>query len=192
MRKDGILTEEQRCLVADHMAVVHWVIVSGIHVNERIYGFSYDDLFQEGCVWLCRAAVSYDASLSQFSTYARKVVRNGLLSYCRGMCDKQRHFTRLELGEHGELVADGAAIDHVDESSAHISMLETLLLLESRKQDYSGIARLGIEALELKIKGSSIKEIAQMYDVPSSYVGAWISRSAKKLRKDRIFLDSIR
>ena len=48
-------------------------------------------------------------------------------------------------GEHGELVADGAAIDHVDESSAHISMLETLLLLESRKQDYSGIARLGMK-----------------------------------------------
>ena len=92
----------------------------------------------------------------------------------------------------GSWLHDGAAIDHVDESSAHISMLETLLLLESRKQDYSGIARLGIEALELKIKGSSIKEIAQMYDVPSSYVGAWISRSAKKLRKDRIFLDSIR
>ena len=191
MRKEGILTDEQRCLVAEHMSVVHWVIMSNIHVNERIYGFNYDDLFQEGCVWLCRAAVSYDESLSQFSTYAKKVVCNGLLSYCRGMCDKQRHFTRLELGEHGELTADGAVFHHADEFSAHISMLETLALLESTKQDYSGIARLGIEALELKLKGSSIKEIAQIYDVPSSHVGAWISRSAKKLRKDQKFLDSI-
>ena len=192
MRKDGILTEEQRCLVTEHMSVVHWVILLNIHVNERIYGFSYDDLFQEGCVWLCRAAVSYDPSLSQFSTYARKVVRNGLLSYCRTMCDKQRHFTRLEIGEQGELIADGAVLNRVDGFSAHISMLETLELLESRKQDYNGIARLGIEALELKIKCITIKEIAQMYGVPSSHVGAWISRSAYKLREDRKFLDSVR
>ncbi len=101
-------------------------------------------------MWLCRAAVSYDASLSPVFHLRKEGGTQRVLSYCRGMCDKQRHFTRLELGEHGELVADGAAIDHVDESSAHISMLETLLLLESRKQDYSGIARLGIEALELK------------------------------------------
>lgn len=70
-------------------------------------------------------------------------------------------------------------------------MMETLSLLESRKQDYSGIARLGIEALELKIKGNRIKEIAQMYGVPPSHVGAWISRSVEKLRKDQEFLDCI-
>lgn len=192
MRKEGILTDEQRCLVTEHMSVVHWVIIENIHVNERIYGFNYDDLFQEGCIWLCRAAVSYNTSLSQFSTYAKKVVRNGLISYCRGMCDKQRRFSRLEIGEHGELIADGAVLHQIDEFNAHISLVETLSLLESRKQDYSGIARLGIEALELKINGSSIKEIAQLYGVPSSHVGAWISRSVEKLRKDRKFMDSIR
>ena len=41
MRKDGILTEEQRSLVTEHMSVVHWVILMYIHVNERIYGFIY-------------------------------------------------------------------------------------------------------------------------------------------------------
>ena len=191
MRKETVLTDEQRCLVADHMSVVHWVIISNIHVNERIYGFNYDDLFQEGCIWLCRAAVSYDASLSQFPTYAKKVVQNGLFSYCRGMCEKQRHFSRLEFGEHGELLADGSVVHQVDKFRAHISMMETLSLLESRKQDYSGIARLGIEALELKIKGNRIKEIAQMYGVPPAHVGAWISRSVEKLRKDQEFLDCI-
>ena len=105
----------------------------------------------------------YDASLSQFPTYAKKWFKTGCSPIAGGMCEKQRHFTRLEFGEHGELVADGSVVHQVDESRAHISMMETLLLLESRKQDYSGIARLGIEALELKIKGSSIKEIAQMY-----------------------------
>lgn len=191
MGKDGILTEGQRCLVTKHMSVVHWAILLDIHINEKIHGFSYDDLFQEGCVWLCRTAVSYDPSLPQLSIYARKVVRNGLSPYCRTMCDKQRHFTRSEIGEQGESIVDGTVLNRIGGFSAHISVLEALELPESRKQDYNGIAQLGIEALELKVKSLTIKEITQMYGVPSSHVGAWILRPAHKLREDRKFLDSV-
>ena len=62
-------------------------------------------------------------------------------------------------------------------------MLETLLLLESRKQDYSGIARLGIEALELKIKGSSIKEIAQITSSLEATVKSRLFAAKNRLRK---------
>lgn len=191
MRKEYEFTINQEQLITENLSVVHWVIINSIHVNESVYGFSYDDLFQEGCIHLCRAAATYDVSISQFPTYAKKVVRNGLLSYCRQMCNKQRHFTRLEVGEHGELLADGEALQQIDDFNSHISLMETIALLESRKQDYHGVARLGIEALELKIKGFSIKDIAGMYQVPSSYIGAWISRSVQKLRKDPEFLKSI-
>lgn len=191
MRKEYVFTLNQEQLITENLSVVHWVIINSIHVNESVYGFSYDDLYQEGCIHLCRAAATYDVSISQFPTYAKKVVRNGLLSYCRQMCNKQRHFTRLEVGEHGELLADGEALLQVDDFNSHISLMETIALLESRKQDYHGVARLGIEALELKIKGFSIKDIAGIYQVPSSYIGAWISRSAQKLRKDPEFLKSI-
>lgn len=191
MRREYEFTRNQEKLITENLSVVHWVIMNSIHVNESIYGFSYDDLFQEGCIHLCRAAATYDVSMSQFPTYAKKVVRNGLLSYCRQMCNKQRHFTCLEIGEHGELLADGEALQQIDDFNSHISLMETIALLESRKQDYHGVARLGIEALELKIKGFSIKDIAGMYQVPSSYIGAWISRSAQKLRKDPEFLKSI-
>ena len=105
MRKDGILTEEQRCLVAEHMSVVHWVIVSGIHVNERIYGFSYDDLFQEDACGCAEPLSPMTRPCPSFPPTQGRWYATGLLSYCRGMCDKRRHFTRLELGEHGELVA---------------------------------------------------------------------------------------
>lgn len=192
MRNDREFTTVQEKLITENLSVVHWVIMGNIHVNEHIYGFGYDDLFQEGCIHLCKAAATYDVSLSQFPTYAKKVVKNGLLSYCRQMYKKQRHFIRLELGEHGELLVDGEALQQADEFNSHLSMMETIALLESRKKDYRGVARLGIEALELKIKGNSIKEIAGMYQVSSSNVGAWISRAAKKLRDDPEFLKSIR
>uniref|UniRef100_UPI0025A56372 sigma-70 family RNA polymerase sigma factor n=1 Tax=Faecalibaculum rodentium TaxID=1702221 RepID=UPI0025A56372 len=135
--------------------------------------------------------VSYDPALSKFSTYARKVVRNGLTSYCRSQCSKERRFTRLGIVEHGELTAEGLTLQQADDFETQISMLETTQLLESRARDYRGVARLGIKALELKIRGMSITEIAELYHVPPSHVGAWITRSKQKLRKDPLFLSGI-
>lgn len=189
--KERLLTAEQRELVESNLSVVQWVIRESIQVNNSIYGFEYEDLYQEGCLWLCHAAMSYNAARSQFSTYAKTVVRNGLLSYCRQICSRQKHISRLIVGEHGELVADDTVLGQRYEFAVHISDMETLDLLRSRIPDYRGVSRLGIEALELKVKGMSISEIARLYDVPPSHVGAWISRSANKLRKDHKFLSGI-
>lgn len=182
------LTPEQQRLVESNLSVVHWVIVESIHVNRTIYGMSYEDLYQEGCVWLCHAAATYNASLSLFPTYAKRVVRNGLISYCRRRCSKEKHFVHLEIGDNGELLTGEADRSAIDNTTASLSFIETLDLLESRKNAYQGVSRLGIEALALKIRGYSITDIAALYDVPPSHVGAWISRSAQKLRNDPAFM----
>lgn len=182
------LTPEQQLLVEQHLSVIHWVLIDYIHVNENIYGLGYDDLYQEGCIYLCKAAVTYRAGQSKFSTYAKSVVRNGLISYCRLMCSKQRRFSRLEAGEHGELMADGEVLESADRSASNISMLETQALLESTKKKYRGVTRLGIEALALQLQGYRITDIAAAYQVPSSHVGAWISRSRQKLQNDQKFM----
>lgn len=189
--KEIRLTSEQQMLVESNLSIVQWILRESIHVNHTIYGFEYDDLYQEGCIWLCRAAMSYDASRSQFATYAKTVVRNGLISYCRQMCSQQKQMSRLTVGEHGELAADGIILESPDEFTAQISDMETLDLLRSRAKAYQGVSRLGIEALELKVKGMTVTEIARLYGVPPSHVGAWISRSVKKLRNDRKFLSAI-
>ena len=191
MKRTIPLTNEQQKMVAANLSVVHWTIRESFHVNETIYGFGYDDLYQEGCIWLCHAAVSYNPALSKFPTYAKKVVQNGLTSYCREQCSRERHFTRLGVGEHGELTAEGSILQQADDFESRISMLEVMQLLESRARDYNGVTRLGIKALELKIGGMSITEIAKLYDVPPSHVGAWITRSKQKLRKDPLFLSGI-
>ncbi|MCM1214948.1 MAG: sigma-70 family RNA polymerase sigma factor [Lachnospiraceae bacterium] len=185
------LTPAQQELVETNLSIVRWVITESIHVNETIYGFEYDDLYQEGCVWLCHAAATYNAGLARFPTYAKKVVRNGLLSYCRQMCAIQHRLSRLTIGEHGELICDGLPLAQPDDFESRISTLETLELLASREKDYRGVAKLGIEALELKIKGMSVSEIAQLYHVPPAHVGAWISRSVQKLQKDSSFLSGL-
>ncbi|MBP1737665.1 MAG: sigma-70 family polymerase sigma factor [Oscillospiraceae bacterium] len=189
MKKDITLTPSQRALAEDHLSVVHWVIFHHIQVNESICGLSYDDLFQEGCIWLCRAAASYDTSIAQFKTFAKTVVRNGLITYCRTICKKQKRMLFLEICEQVELMADGQKLSTLtDDFDATVSYLEIVSLLESVKKDFSGVARLGVEALQLKIEGVGISEIARLYGVKPSHVGAWISRAAQKLRDNPAFL----
>ena len=57
--KDIALTDTQRDMVEANMDVVRWAIHTSVQVNEQRYGFGYDDLFQEGCIWLCKACLLY-------------------------------------------------------------------------------------------------------------------------------------
>lgn len=78
--------------------------------------------------------------------------------------------------------------DAPDGFRTRLAETETTELLHACAGDYSGVARLGVEALCLKVKGVSIAEIAALYSVPSSHVGAWMSRAVQKLRRDEKFL----
>ena len=191
MKKNLQLTSAQQLLVETNLKAVTWILRESIHPNEKIPGLGYDDLYQEGCVWLCRAAQTFDPCRAQFSTYARKVVRKGLLSYCRQQCSRQSHTAQLAADEDGNLIGRDPVV--TDESAqTPFSEMETLELLRTHAAKYSGVARLGIEALSLKVKGMSVAEIAALYDVPPSHVGAWISRGKEKLRKDPAFMSAIR
>lgn len=192
MKPIQALTKEQRTLAERHLYVTRSVIQTHIVVNETIYGFGYDDLYQEGAVCLCRAAATYRGGPASFETYARRVVRNGLISYCRQMCRKQKRQLYLQAlldpdddengCTHRELQSDDGLLDQA------LSCASALAILESVKGEYRGVALLGIEALELKIKGLSGSEIARLYGVQPNMVGAWISRAAEKLRGNQRFM----
>jgi len=193
MSKIPYLTPKQQILAAQNLSVVECVIRRHIIVNEHIYGFEYDDLFGEGCILLCKAASSYDENRGKFSTYAKRVVKNGLISYCRSMVRKQSR-QRLLLDETMKGSDISYALLLPDESDAEdwehrFSMYHTLALLNDVHNTYTGTAQLGIEALMLKISGLSGKQIAQLYGVKPNLVGAWISRAADRLKKDKRFLD---
>ena len=52
------------------------------------------------------------------------------------------------------------------------------------KQHHTGIALKGIEALELRYKGYTGKEIAALYHTSPKSVFSWISRAKQKLRQN--------
>lgn len=190
--KDIALTDAQRDMVEANMDTVRWAIRTSIQVNEQLYGFGYDDLFQEGCIWLCKAAVTYDPEGgASFPTYAQKVVENGLRTYCRLMRSKERRsFSVSEIfdAEADDRCAMAAGIRSFQEQLAEV---DALSLLESAKQQYDGVARLGIEAMQLKFVGLSNSDIAAHYGVKTNYLGAAIHRAAERLRSNRDFLKSL-
>ena len=175
----------QRNLVETHMDVVKWVILKHIKINESVVGLGYDDLYQEGCAALCKAAYSFDGSV-KFITYAHVVVKNALISYCRSIVRKN---TGADLSlEALDTYAHDSALSVYDPVDRLLIDAELLELLESLKEEYLGTARLGIEALILKIKGYSGADMARMYGAKPTLVGAWISRAAKKLRQNKRFM----
>ena len=187
MKFDFVLSQEQQALAESNLAVIDKVIARCIHANESVCGLGRDDLYQEGAAALCKAAATYDGTSAQFSTYATTVVRNHLLNYCRAVNASQRSLPAVSLDDNGQ--EDGrpppcpepSVPDGVDDL---LIRLDTADLLADCKRRYTGVARLGVEALEWKVKGLTGADIARLYGAKPNEVGAWISRAAQKIRKD--------
>ena len=186
-KKDIPLDERQRALAEESLPLVRWTIQQYIACNEGVVGLGFEDLCQEGAVALCRAAVSYREGGVSFKTYAITVIRNYLIDYCRGVAKSVSE----QMPISNELSDDTSApqADLPDSASnfeeEHIGRLWTLELLEKRKAVYSGVAKQGVEALELKIlKDYGPTDIAQLYHTEPKLVGAWISKAKKRIQQD--------
>lgn len=186
MKNLSPMNDVQRKMVEENLELVKYTINTAIIVNRAIYGFEYDDLYQEGCILLCKAAARYDSQKGVlFSTFAQKVVANGLRTYCRLMCNKQKRIVSADT-VYKQMCLDCFYI--TDETERVISEIDIMNLLGTLKSQYTGIVYQGIEALEWKVKGYSGTEIARMYGVKPNLVGAWISKAVKKLEQNRMFI----
>jgi len=187
MKYDFVLTPEQQTLAEQNLPLVDKVIARYIHTNESVCGLGCEDLRQEGCLALCRAAATYDGLSAQFTTYATTLIRNHLTDCCKAVSARLRNLPALPLdaGPPEESRPPGFPEPSVEDGvDALIDRLDADALLSDCKRRYSGVARLGIEALELKIRGYSGADIARLYNTKPSHVGAWISRAAQKIRNE--------
>lgn len=181
------MTPEQQLLVASHLHLVDTVIRTRIQTDENTVGLSYEDIRQEGCILLCNAVQTHNPNIAQLSTYATKVIYNGLISHCRSVKRYQTTTSSLpltQMADRLEIAQDKVAADQMES-------IELESLLDTYLQQYCGVTRLGIEALVMKANGMGVTEIARLYQVPPSHVGAWITRAKKQLKNNRQFLDDI-
>ena len=178
-----ILTSEQQQLVEENLDLPDILLRTKIHPNETIRGMEFEELYQCGCLALCRAAATYDHS-TQFRTYASRVVYNAMIDQCR---TAQKHYGNTL--SYDAVVGDDEdsysiflqASDAVDET---VLAGELMKLLDEAKKTYKGAVLKGIEAIELQLKGYSGAEIARMYGVKNNNVTSWISKARAALGKE--------
>ena len=175
MSVEFTLNDLQRQRVEDHLALVEQVLRRSIKTNETVDGMGHDDLYQEGCIALCRAAVSYREEMGSFPAYAKVVIRNHLLDRCREIQSVRKKLPLVSLDAFAEMgVPEPVSPFHTEDLLSHF------------RNRYHGTARLGIEAMELQVRGYSCADIAKLYQKKPNYIGACISRAAEKLRRERI------
>lgn len=180
------MTEAEQNLVVNHLYLVRNLILYRSGYQKGIVGLEYEDLYQTGCIALCKAATSYQKGRgASFKTYATRVISNQLL-------DHRRHFGYIQ----SRLCYLDAPASHSDENRHYLDLIpaskesalyseaELLDILGQVKDRYTGIIRKGIEAIELKCKGYSNTEIANIYKVQSNHIAAWISRARQRLKAD--------
>ena len=103
MSMEFTLNDLQRRRVEEHLALVEQVLRRSIKTNETVDGMGHDDLYQDGCIALCRAAVSYREEMGAFPAYARTVIRNYLLDRCREIQSARKNLPLLSLDAFAEM-----------------------------------------------------------------------------------------
>ena len=66
------LTEQQQKLVEENMGLVGKVIKDKVHGLNNMFFYTYEDLFQIGCIGLSKAAATDKGGV--FSTYAYRLI----------------------------------------------------------------------------------------------------------------------
>ena len=164
------LNDEQRALVERNTGLVGQVIKDKARNISGIGVFTYQDLFQIGCVGLCKAAAEYQGA-GRFSTYAYVIIRNEIFSALAKATASAKHETAL--------IPDGlpANMQSNDNAADIQQMLDTALA------QASGVTAKGIKAIRLLTQGYSCKEIGErMGGVDANNVTAWVSRARKFLK----------
>ena len=136
-------------------------------------GENMDDLFQIGCIGLCKAAATDKGGT--FSTYAYRLIWNEI-------CDALIYSTRRQATELSSdmipLVAENPTVSIADVAT----QLDVQAALKAAKQKASPCVIKGIDAMIQMAEGRSSKEIGNEFGVSANLVCAWVSKARKYLK----------
>ena len=162
-----ILTAEQREKVEQNIRLVRKVINDKVHGLYQLGIYTYDDIFQIGCIGLCKAAATDKGGT--FSTYAYRLIWNEI-------CDA-RQATELS-SDMIPLVAEDPTVSIADVAA----QLDVQAALKVAKQKASPCVIKGIDAMIQMAEGRSSKEIGNEFGVSANLVCAWVSKARKYLK----------
>ena len=174
--------DERGRMIEENMGLVGKVLKDKVRDIHNIGIYTYEDLFQIGCVGLCKAADTYrPEGGGKFSTYAYILIRNEIFDALKYATLRRNRETVIDMNKWapGTLTA-----------SAYRFMDETELALDAAWARVSGVTAKGIEAIRLLAQGYTHREIGErMGGVSANNVSAWVARARKFLRSDQTTKD---
>ena len=145
------MTEAQQKKVTDNMGLVNKVIREKVHSPYNVGMFSYDDLYQIGCIGLCKAATTDKGGT--FSTYAYRLIWNEI---CDALIKATRISKREQLREPDEVYR---AVKENEPLELFLAC-ELQILMDQLRSRASGTTAKGILCMELSSEGYTSSEIA--------------------------------
>ena len=146
------LTDRQREKVEENMGLVHRVLHDKLHPPYQEGMYSYEDLFQIGCIGLCKAAATDRGGT--FSTYAYRLIWNEI-------CDALILAARRQAKETAcDVTPFIAAKQDMSEKWQELRM-DMAQVLAAAKADTPPSTGKGIVALCMMVKGYTCREIGE-------------------------------
>ena len=189
------LDAAQQRLVENNLALVRKVIKDRVYGIQNIGIFTYEDLYQIGCMGLCKAAYTdkfqyaykrentHTASNTCFSTYAYRVILNEILT-------KLEYATRrrAEVVTAPEKMAFFSST-HQSSAEEQIAVIELEAsvgkIFADAMNAATGVTAKGIQALLYTMDGYTSTEIAKIMGATTgNHVTAWIAKARKYLQSD--------
>ena len=168
------LNDQQCQLVCENLGLVRKVIKDKVHGVNQLGIFTYDDIYQIGCIGLCKAAATDKGGV--FSTYAYRLIWHEI-------CDAlvyATHRTSRELTTDPELIP----WDPRNSSDPLDSMTVLPDILDAAEKSTKGVVAKGICAMRMMADGYTCREIGEQMGTNDKNVAAWISKARKYLKKD--------
>ena len=167
------LTAEQQKKVEQNIRLVRKVINDKIHGPYQLGIYTYDDIFQIGCIGLCKAVATDKGGI--FSTYAYRLIWNEI-------CDALIYSTRRQATELSSDMIP-MVVEEPTVSIADVAMqLDVQAALKAAKHGASPCVVKGIDAMIQMAEGRSSKEIGNEFGVSANLICAWVSKARKYLK----------
>lgn len=166
------LTAEQQKKVEENLGLVGKVLKDRVHGLPQHSVYTYDDLYQIGCIGLCKAAATDKGGT--FSTYAYRLIWNEI---CDALIKATRISGREETMDPLETMKSFSA-GHIDPSFD----MDLSPILAQIEGEIDGIVAKGIRALRLSLVGYSSQEIGHMLNAQPGAVRMWMTKARRYLQ----------
>ena len=163
------LSIKQQRLVEQNIGLVGKVIKDKVRDVHKIGVFTYDDIFQIGCLGLSKAALHFTPGTAKFSTYAYISIRNEIFDALEYATIRREREVIVESAYARE---SRSSFDSVAEACSDLGEI-----IEKSKSSANKTVSKGLDVIVMMAEGHTAREIgAVMGGVPANHVTAWASK----------------